>query len=117
MGKTITPASKKCLIQELSINATCTNRSAPGLRFAWGRYQECVAAISKAREMVTAGNWPADLPPFTEFIVIEVFIGKSAWHANYVKAFLKIAEEETEFGEMRDWLDSDPEQVRRSDTE
>ena len=46
--------------------------------------------------MVTAGNWPADLPPFMEFIVIEVFIGKSPWHANYVKAFLKISEEETE---------------------
>jgi hypothetical protein len=43
--------------------------------------------------------------------VIEVFIGKSAWHANYVNAFMKIADEETEFPEMRDWLDSDPEQV------
>ena len=117
MGKTITPALRKRLIQELGINATYTNRSAPGLRFAWGRYQECVAAITKAREMVNAGNWPSDLPPFTEFIVIEVFIGKSAWHANYVNAFLKIADEETEFAEMRDWLDSDPEQVRRSDTE
>ncbi|KIJ93265.1 hypothetical protein K443DRAFT_112298 [Laccaria amethystina LaAM-08-1] len=42
---------------------------------------------------------------------IEVFIGKSAWHANYVNAFMKIADEETEFPEMRDWLDSDPEQV------
>ena len=117
MGKTITPALRKRLIQELGINATYTNRSAPGLRFAWGQYQECVDAIAKARELSTAGNWPADLPPFTEFIVIEVFIGKSAWHANYVNAFLKIAEEETEFSEMRDWLDSDPEQVRRSDTE
>ena len=96
MGKTITPALRKSLIQELGINATYTNCSAPGLWFAWGRYQECVAAIAKAREMVTAGNWPADLPPFTEFIVIEVFIGKSPWHANYVKAFLKISEEETE---------------------
>jgi hypothetical protein len=65
----------------------------------------------------TAGNWSADLPLFMEFIVTEVFIGKSAWHANYVNAFLKIAEEETEFPEMRDWLDSDPEQVCRSDTE
>ena len=70
MGKTITPALRKSLIQELGINATYTNHSAPGLRFAWGRYQECVAAIAKAREMVTAGNWPADLPPFAEFIVI-----------------------------------------------
>ena len=94
MGKTKTPALRKHLIQELGINATYTNRSAPGLRFAWGQYQECVATIAKAREMVTAGNWPADLPPFTEFIVIVVFIGKSAWHANYINAFLKIAEEE-----------------------
>ncbi|EDQ98539.1 uncharacterized protein LACBIDRAFT_299202 [Laccaria bicolor S238N-H82] len=117
MGKTITPALRKRLIQELSINATFTNRSAPGLRFAWGRYQECTAAITKAREMLSTGNWPADLPPFTEFIVIEVFIWKSAWHANYVNTFLKIADEETEFPEMRDWLDSDPEQVHRSDTE
>ena len=49
------------LIQELSINATYTNCSAPGLQFAWGQYQECVPAIANAREMVTAGNWPADL--------------------------------------------------------
>ena len=46
MGKTITPALRKRLIQELGINATYTNRSAPGLRFAWGGYQECVAAIT-----------------------------------------------------------------------
>ena len=102
MGKTITPALKKHLIQELSINATDTNCSAPGLQFAWGQYQECVPTIANAREMVTAGNWPADLPPFTEFIVIEVFIWKCASYANYVNAFLKIAEEETECGEMRD---------------
>jgi hypothetical protein len=117
MGKSITPALRKRLVQELGINATYTNRSAPGLQFAWGRYQECAAAIARAKELYNAGNWPADLPPFTEFIVIEVFIGKSAWHANYVNAFLKIADEETEFPEMRDWLDTDPEQVRRSDTE
>jgi hypothetical protein len=71
----------------------------------------------KARELFTAGDWPTDLPPFTEFIVIEVFIGKSVWHANYVNAFLKIADEETEFPEMRDWLDSDCKEIRRSDTE
>ena len=47
MGKTITPALRKCLVQELGINATYTNCSAPGLWFALGRYQECVAAIAK----------------------------------------------------------------------
>ncbi|EDR00023.1 uncharacterized protein LACBIDRAFT_314935 [Laccaria bicolor S238N-H82] len=45
------------------------------------------------------------------------FTALSSGLANYVNAFLKIADEETEFPEMRDWLDSDPEQVRRSDTE
>ncbi|KIJ89995.1 hypothetical protein K443DRAFT_57745, partial [Laccaria amethystina LaAM-08-1] len=45
------------------------------------------------------------------------FIGRSTWYANYVPAFGAIADEETDFPAMRDWLDSPPEQVHRSDTE
>ena len=57
------------------------------------------------------------LQAFTEWMVIEVFIGRSTWYANYVPAFGAIADEETAFPEMRDWLNSPPEQVHHSDTE
>ena len=49
-----------------------------------------------------------------EFIVIEVFFGKIAWQANSANVFLMIANQGTE---MRDWLDSDPEQVHWFNTE
>ena len=113
----LSPALKKRLVEELNLNAAYTNRSATGLRFAWGRYLECTAALARAKEMVEAGNWPSDIPAFTEWMVIEVFIGRSTWYANYVPAFGAIADEETAFPEMRDWLDSPPEQVLQSDTE
>jgi hypothetical protein len=113
----ISPVLQKRLIEELNINANYTNCSATGLRFAWGRFLECTAALAWAKEMVEAGSWPADIPPFTEWMVIEVFIGRSTWYANYVPAFVAIADEETEFPAMRDWLDSPPEQVDRYDTE
>ncbi|KIK00969.1 hypothetical protein K443DRAFT_34012, partial [Laccaria amethystina LaAM-08-1] len=78
----ISPVLRKRLIEELNINANYTNRSATGLRFAWGRFLECTAALAQAKEMVEAGSWPADIPPFTEWMVIEVFIGRSTWYAN-----------------------------------
>lgn len=113
----LSPALKNRLVEELNLNANYTNRSATGLRFAWGRYLECTAALARAKEMVAVGSWPSDIPAFTEWMVIEVFIGRSTWYANYVPAFGAIADEETAFPEMRDWLDSPPDQVLRSDTE
>jgi hypothetical protein len=113
----IAPALRMRLVEELNINSNYTNRSATGLRFAWGRYLECTAALARAKEMVEAGSWPSDIPAFTEWLVIEVFIGRSTWYANYIPAFGAIADEETDFPAMRDWLDSPPEQVHRSDTE
>ena len=107
----LSPALRKRLVEELNLNAAYTNRSATGLRFAWGRYLECTAALARAKEMVEAGNWPSDIPAFTEWMVIEVFIGRSTWYANYVPTFGAIADKETAFPEMRDWLDSPPEQV------
>ena len=94
-----------------------TNCSATGLCFGWGHYLECTAALARAKEMVEAGNWPSDIPAFTEWMVIEVFIGRSTWYANYIPAFGAIADEGTASPEMRDWLNSPPEQVHRSDTE
>ena len=108
---------RKCLVQALNLNAAYTNHSATGLCFAWVCYLECTAALARAKEMVEAGNWPSDIPAFAEWMVTEVFIGRSTWYANYVPAFGAIADEETAFPEMRDWLDSPPEQVHRSDTE
>jgi hypothetical protein len=113
----IAPALRMRLVEELNINSNYTNRSATDLRFAWGRYLECTAALAQAKEMVEAGSWPSDIPAFTEWLVIEVFIGRSTWYANYIPAFGAIADEDTEFSEMRDWLDSPPDQVLRSDTE
>jgi hypothetical protein len=82
----ISPVLRKRLIEELNINANYTNPSATGLRFAWGRFLECTAALAQAKEMVEAGSWPADIPLFTEWMVIEVFIGTSTWYANYILA-------------------------------
>ncbi|KIJ91262.1 hypothetical protein K443DRAFT_14553, partial [Laccaria amethystina LaAM-08-1] len=64
----ISPVLQKRPIEELNINANFTNLSATGLRFAWGRFLECTAALAQAKEMVEAGSWPADIPPFTEWM-------------------------------------------------
>ena len=111
------PPLKKHLLEELILSAAYINCSATGLRFAWGDYLECTAALARAKEMVEAGNWPSDIPAFSGWMVIEVFIGRSTWYANYIPAFGAIADEETAFPERRDWLDSPPEQVHHSDTE
>jgi len=113
----IAPALQMRLVEELNINSNYTNHSARGLCFAWAQYLECTAALAQAKEMVEAGSWPSDIPPFTEWLVIEVFIGRSTWYANYVPAFGAIADKETDFPEMRDWLDSPPEQVHQADAE
>ena len=63
------------LVEELGIDIFFTDHNKTCLHFGWG-----TKAIDQARSTFEAGHWPSDLPPFNEVLIIEVFIGKSAWH-------------------------------------
>ena len=94
------------LIEELNINPLYTDRNKQGLRFAWGRYLECSDAIRRARAMDEAGTWPADIPPFTDYLIVDVFIGKTSWYTNYVKIFEPV-NTISAFSNMKVWLDDE----------
>jgi hypothetical protein len=97
------------LVEELNVNplyADRNNRNKQGLRFAWGRYLECSDAIKRGRAMNEAGTWPADIPPFTEYLIVDIFIGKTTWYTNYVKIFEPV-NSITEFSNMKAWLDDE----------
>ena len=98
----LSPALKKCLVEELNLNAAYTNCSATGLCFAWGQWLECTAPLARVKEMVEAGSLPSDISAFTEWMVIEVIIRRSTWYANYVPAFGAISDKATAIPEMRD---------------
>ena len=89
------------LIEELGINILFTDRTKTGIRISWGRYREISRAIDVARSIFEAGNWSVDLPSFNELLIIEVFIGKSAWH-KYKNHFTLVKQY---YPEMIDWLD------------
>jgi len=94
------------LVEELNINPLYTDHNKQGLRFAWGRYLECSDAIKRARAMDEAGTWPADIPSFTEHIIIDIFIGKTTWYTNYIKIFEPI-NNISAFSNMKAWLDDE----------
>ena len=94
------------LVEELNINQLYTDRSKQGLRFAWGRYLECSEAIKRARAMDEAGTWPADIPSFTEYLVVDIFIGKTTWYNNYIKIFEPV-NTISAFSSMKAWLDDE----------
>jgi len=107
IGKnTISPKLCKRLVEELNINPQYTERARQGLRFAWGRYLECSAAIQRAKTMFDAGNWPTDIPSFGEYLIVDVFIGKTTWYNTYVKIFEPIDTIST-YSNMKAWLDDD----------
>jgi hypothetical protein len=107
MGKnTITPKLCERLIEELNINPQYTEHARQGLCFAWGCYLECSAALQWAKTMSDAGNWPTDIPPFGEYLIVDVFIGKTTWYNTYVKVFEPIDRIST-YSHMKAWLDDD----------
>ena len=77
---TISPKLRDCLIEELGINSAYTDRTKQGLQVAWARYLECSDAIKRAQKLSDAGNWPTDIPPFTEYLIVDIFIGKTTWY-------------------------------------
>jgi hypothetical protein len=105
---TISEQLRARLVEELSINPSYADRDRPkpGLRFAWGRYLECSQAIKTARTMSAAGNWPTEIPPFTEYLIVDIFIGKTTWYSSYVKIFEPI-DTSTDFVDMKAWLDEE----------
>ena len=56
--------------------------------------------------MDEAGTWPADIPPFTDYLIIDVFIGKTSWYTNYVKIFEPV-NTISAFSNMKAWLDDE----------
>jgi len=76
----MTSSLRDRLIEELGIDVHFTDRTKTGIRVCWGRYLEITRSIELARSIGDAGNWPSDLPSFSELLIVEVFIGKSAWH-------------------------------------
>jgi hypothetical protein len=103
------------LVEELNINPLYTDRTKPGLRFAWGRYVECSQAIKYAKTMSEAGNWPTEIPSFTEYLIINIFIGKTMWYSSYVKIFEPI-DMVSAFVDMKAWLDdNDPQEHETED--
>ena len=102
----ISPKLRERLVEELNINPLYTDRLKTGLRFAWGRYLECSGAIKRAKEMTEAGTWPTDIPSFTEYLIVEVFIGKTTWYQNYIKIFEPV-DTISAFSNMKAWLDEE----------
>jgi hypothetical protein len=102
----LSPQLRERLVEELNINPLYTDRLKTGLRFAWGRYLECSEAIKRAKDMTNAGTWPTDIPSFTEYLIVEVFIGKTTWYQNYIKIFEPI-NTISAFSNMKAWLDEE----------
>jgi hypothetical protein len=110
---TISPQLRARLVEELNINPLYTDRTKPGLRFAWGRYVECLQAIKRAKTISEAGNWPREIPPFAEYLIVDIFIGKTTWYG-YVKIFEPV-DTIPAFGEMKAWLDDDDPQEQETE--
>jgi hypothetical protein len=102
-GRNMTSELRERLIEELGINTFFTDRSKTGIRICWGRYLEINGSINQARTISEAGNWPVDLPGFSEVLIVEVFISKSAWH-NYKNHFTLVKQY---YPEMISWLNNE----------
>ena len=102
-GRNMTSELRDRLIEELGINIFFTDRSKTGIRVCWGRYLEIDRSIDHARSISEAGNWPVDLPSFSEVLIVEVFISKSAWH-KYKNHFSLVKQY---YPEMISWLNNE----------
>lgn len=102
-GRNMTPQLRDRLMEELGIDVLFTDRLKTGIRFCWGRYKEISRAIDVARNISDGGNWPIDLPKFNELLIVEVFIGKTAWH-RYKNQFTLVKQY---YPEMIEWLDQE----------
>ena len=102
-GRNMASELRDRLIEELGIDILFTDRSKTGIRVCWGRYLEIVRSIEQARTISEAGNWPVDLPSFSEVLIVEVFISKSAWH-KYKNQFTLVKQY---YPGMIDWLNNE----------
>ena len=85
-----------------------------GLRFSWGDYLECSQAIKHAKTTSEAGYWPPDIPPFTEYLIVNIFIGKTTWYTSYVKIFEPV-DTVSDFVDMKAWLDDEDPQKQETE--
>jgi hypothetical protein len=112
---TITTKLRARLVEELTINPLYTKEHTKGgLRFAWGRYVECSQAIKRAKTISEAGNWPTEIPPFTEYLIVDIFIGKTTWYTSYVKIFEPV-DTVSDFVDMKTWLDDEEPQQQETE--
>jgi hypothetical protein len=75
---------------------------------------ECSQAIKRAKTMSEAGNWPTEIPSFTEYLIIDIFIGKTTWYSSYVKIFEPI-NTVSAFSDMKAWLDDEEPQEQETE--
>jgi hypothetical protein len=99
-GKNMSTALCNRLVEELGVDIYFPDRNKSGIRFCWGRYLEITKAIEVAHGILEAGNWPSELPSFSEILIVEVFISKSAWH-NHKNQFSQV---QKYFPDMMEWL-------------
>jgi hypothetical protein len=64
--------------------------------------------------MSEAGNWPTEILSFTEYLIIDIFIGKTMWYSSYVKIFEPI-DTVSAFVDMKAWLDDDDPQAHETE--
>jgi hypothetical protein len=69
--------------------ALITRPKAVDLRLAYAKYQGYLKAQADMFVMIAEGTWT--LKTLTGDELIEVFVSKSVWHANYRKLFPKVA--------------------------
>lgn len=93
---------KGLFMQEFNIPEVVMARKWRGLRFAWTKYLACKKTIHTAKNLVDSGSWPVSLPRYSEHLIVELFIGKTTWYANYAPIFDKV---DDKYPEMAQWLE------------
>jgi len=93
-------SAKDLLIREFNIPTNATDRTWKGLANAWNKYLLCKQTLRAANNL--QASWPVYLPRYSETLIIEIFIGKTTWHENYLANFSKV---EDNYPDMVMWLE------------
>ncbi|KAF8876531.1 hypothetical protein CPB84DRAFT_1752405, partial [Gymnopilus junonius] len=104
---------KTLFMQEFSISESVMARKWRGLRFAWTKYLACKKTLHAAKNLVDSGSWPVSLPHYSEHLIVELFIGKTTWYANYAPLFDKVNENHPEMAEWLELIDASQEDDKR----
>ncbi|KAF8872964.1 hypothetical protein CPB84DRAFT_1854206 [Gymnopilus junonius] len=100
---------KTLFMQEFSISESVMAQKWWGLHFAWTKYLACKKTLHAAKNLVDSGSWPVSLPCYSEHLIVELFIGKTTWYANYAPLFDKVNENHPEMAEWLELIDASQE--------